>query len=392
MHTQTPFIRKLIVAGALAWGGSSAHAIPAELYVAETLQPITMYAGFIAPVTSKEFMNTLGFVFNNVPFFNTYYGLLEDWLPSARKWSITPPGPINPPFRVPPEHDDIYVPNNYTQIFAFGDSMSDTGNLFKMTQEMTQVGLPMAPSSKGRFSNGVVALEVMANQLRLPMTNYSFSGGQTGYGNLLPFWSWQKGTLFQIDEFHKTLAKQGISRNDPNALYFVWAGPNDFFEGLNMYSSYTAKNGANNMFKGIKDLYQRGARHFLVPLMPDFSLTPQSADFNKQDKTYTPTTRKRAEEYKAELLKMFASARLQMPEIDLRTFDTLTFLRVELANAQARGVNVTEACYNGKLEGKEVVRTVCSDPDNYLFWDKNHPTDKASRILGLEFTKAATAP
>jgi outer membrane lipase/esterase len=395
MHTAKPSLRRLAAAGALAWGctiAPSAQAIPPELFIAETLQPVTMYAGFIAPVTSKEFLTTLGYVFNNVPFFNTYYGLMEDWLPRARKWSITPPGPINPTFRVPPAHDDIYVPNGYTQIFAFGDSMSDTGNLFKMTEEMTQSGMPAAPSYKGRFSNGVVALEVMANQLRLPMTNYSFSGAQTGHGNLLPFWSWQKGTLFQIEEFHRTLAKQGIGRNDPEALYFVWAGPNDFFEGLNMYSSYTAKNAANNLLKGIRMLYGRGSRHFLVPLMPDFSLTPQSAEFNRQDKSYTPATLRRAEEFKAEMLKMLANARREMPDIDLRTFDSMTFLRTEMANARARGVNVTEACYNGKLVGREVIKTVCDDPDNYLFWDKNHPTDAASRVLGLEFTKAATAP
>lgn len=392
MRTKHPLIRRMVVAGALAWGGSNAHAIPPELYVAETLTPLTMYAGFIAPVTSKEFLGTVGYVFNNVPFFSDYYGPIEEWVPRVRKWSITPPGPINPPFRVPPSHDDSYFPSNYSQVIAFGDSMSDTGNLFKMTKEMTQLGMPVEPSYQGRFSNGVVALEVMANQLRLPLTNYSFSGGQTGYGNLLPFWSWQKGTLFQIDEFHKTLSRQGTSRNDPDALYFVWAGPNDFFEGLSMYSTYTAKNAANNLSKAIRTLYQRGSRHFLVPLMPDFSLTPQSAGFNKRDKSYTPATLRRADEFKAEMLKMLATTRKDLPGIDLRTFDSLTFLRTETANAKARGINVTDSCYSGKFVGKEYVKTVCDNPDNYLYWDKNHPTDAASRVLGLEFSKTVSAP
>lgn len=392
MPSRIPSIRKIAVAGALAWGASCAHAIPPELYVAETLTPTTMYLGFIAPVTSKEFLGTLGYVFNNLPYISDYYGPIEEWVPRVRKWSITPPGPINPTFRVPPSPDDHFFPSSYSQIFAFGDSMSDTGNLFKMTKEMTQQGMPVEPSYQGRFSNGVVALEVMANQLRLPLTNYSFSGGQTGYGNLLPFWSWQKGTLFQIDEFHKTLSKQGISRNDPDALYFVWAGPNDFFEGLSMYSTYTAKTAASNLHKAVKTLYQRGSRHFLVPVMPDFSLTPQSAGFNKRDKSYTPATLRRAEEFRTELLKAMATARKEMPDIDLRTFDTLTFLRVETANAKARGINVTESCYSGKFVGKDYVKTVCDDPDNYLYWDKNHPTDAASRVLGLEFSKTVTAP
>jgi hypothetical protein len=118
-----------------------------------------------------------------------YYGPMEEWLPRARKWSLQSPGAINPPFKVPPGPDAVRVSSPYSQIVAFGDSMSDTGNLFRFTQAVGGLGMPMAPSNQGRFSNGVVALEVLANQLQLPLTNYCFSGGHSGKGNLLPFWS-----------------------------------------------------------------------------------------------------------------------------------------------------------------------------------------------------------
>lgn len=368
------------------------HAISPTLLLATTLQPETMYLGFIAPVTSTEFLTTVGLVFNNVPLVRDFYGPTEQWLPRARKWSITPPSAINPPFNVPPGPDSTYLPNTYSQVIAFGDSMSDTGNLFKFTQALGGVGLPQAPSFNGRFADGLVALEVMANQLRLPLTNYCFSGAQSGRGNLLPFWSWQRGMLFQIDEFHRTLTTQGKPRNDPNALYFLWAGPNDFFEGINMYSKQTAKTVASNHLKAIRSLHARGARHFLIPLMPDLSLTPQSAAFDKQDPGYRDASRRRSDELKLELLRVFEQARAEMPGINIRTYDNLEAMRESLPRFAAQGMNVTEACYTGKLQAGQAVRSVCDRPDNYFFWDKNHPTERIGREIGAAFAKAAVAP
>jgi phospholipase/lecithinase/hemolysin len=385
-------VRSLLVAGATLMAAHASHAVSPALVLAATLQPETMYVGFIAPVTSAEFLNTLGLVVDNIPLVKDFYGPAELWLPRARKWSITAPSAINPPFNVAPKPDTTYLPNSYSQVIAFGDSMSDTGNLFKFTQAVGGAGLPQAPSFGGRFSDGAVALEVMANQLRLPLTNYCFSGSQTGRGNLLPFWSWQRGMLFQIDEFHRAMTTQGKPRNDPQALYFLWAGPNDFFEGINMYSKQTAKTAASNQLKGIRSLYERGSRHFLIPLMPDLSLTPQSAAFEKQDKGYQQAARQRSEEYKAELLRVFEQARAELPGIDIRTYDNLEAMRENLPRFAAQGMNVTEACYTGKLQSGHTVRLVCDRPDNHFFWDKNHPTARIGREIGTAFAKVAVTP
>jgi phospholipase/lecithinase/hemolysin len=385
-------IRSLVLAGATLLTAHASQAVSPALVLAATLQPETMYIGFIAPVTSAEFLNTLGLVVDNIPLVKDFYGPAELWLPRARKWSITAPSAINPPFNVAPKPDMTYLPNSYSQVIAFGDSMSDTGNLFKFTQAVGGAGLPQAPSFQGRFSDGMVALEVMANQLHLPLTNYCFSGGQTGRGNLLPFWSWQRGVLFQIDEFHRTMTSQGKPSNDPQALYFLWAGPNDFFEGINMYSKQTAITAGSNNLKAIRALYARGSRHFLIPLMPDLSLTPQSAAFEKQDAGYRGMARLRSEEYKAELLRAFERARAEMPGIDIRTYDNLEGMRESLPRFAAQGMNVTEACYTGKLQSGQTVRLVCPDPQNHFFWDKNHPTERIAREIGAAFAKAAVAP
>ena len=71
----------------------------------------------------------------------------------------------------------------YSQLYVFGDSLSDTGNLFAATGGTN----PIPPYFNGRFSNGPVWVETLAASLGLPVnpsllggTNYAFAGAVTG--------------------------------------------------------------------------------------------------------------------------------------------------------------------------------------------------------------------
>ncbi len=55
---------------------------------------------------------------------------------------------------------------------------------------------------------------------------------------------------------------------DPGALYFVWGGGNDY---LTKDSPVEA---AQNIGGYVSTLAAAGARHFLVPNLPDLTLTP----------------------------------------------------------------------------------------------------------------------
>ena len=74
---------------------------------------------------------------------------------------------------------------NYDEIYVFGDSFSDTGNVFNATKG----AIPPSPAYfNGRFSNGPVWVEYLAPQLGLtfdPSTNFAFGGatGAVGAGN-----------------------------------------------------------------------------------------------------------------------------------------------------------------------------------------------------------------
>src|SRR4051794_21355123 len=61
----------------------------------------------------------------------------------------------------------------YVQIVAFGDSLSDTGNVYIASGGT----FPPAPYAAGRFSNGPVWVESLANKLGVPTPTPSVMGG-----------------------------------------------------------------------------------------------------------------------------------------------------------------------------------------------------------------------
>ena len=108
-------------------------------------------------------------------------------------------------------------------LFVFGDSLSDIGQLFQKT------GLPPAPYFNGRFSNGPLAVETLASDLGVNIslnTDFAIGGAYSGRQNVNDTATVKfGGVLDQIDQFKAKAATLGADAQD---LYFIWAGGNDF--------------------------------------------------------------------------------------------------------------------------------------------------------------------
>ena len=115
----------------------------------------------------------------------------------------------------------------FSEIFTFGDSLSDTGNLYILSGGTIP---PDPPYYQGRFSNGPIWTEQLADMLGMelpPENQFALAGSQTGYDNFeipLPL-----GFRTQIDGY---LGSLGLQEVDPNALHTIWIGANDFFAWL----------------------------------------------------------------------------------------------------------------------------------------------------------------
>jgi cholinesterase len=248
--------------------------------------------------------------------------------------------------------------SSYSAIFAYGDSLSDNGNLF------AAVGYPPAPYYNGRFSNGPVAVEQLAAQLGVPLFDFAWGGATSGIGNEIDGGTQTSSGVFHLPGMLAELAAYPVPPAlVPSSLFLVWGGANDFETG----GSPTVA--ASNIDSIVAALQAEGATHILVPGLPDLGLTPEFYGVAAAT-LYT-------EEFNAALLAGLPPGATY--------FDTFAFLNGVEANAAAYGItNVTTACFNGT--------TVCADPSQYLFWDDIHPTTSTDAILAAQFDVAVTTP
>ena len=280
----------------------------------------------------------------------------------------------------------------FTELSVFGDSLSDSGNVFTLSG-----GTFPPPPYAQRLTNGPTAVEVMAANLGLPLTpsllggrNYAYGGAETGLGNYFrvspdvppainalfsgvpPFPA--TGTLAQVQGFGGTISPQGLT--------VLWAGPNDFFTApfLGQNPALAIGPALDNLSQSVGLLYAAGARTILMPDMPNLGATPFALSTGNAAGLTALTVA-----FNTFLDQMIDQLNLALPGLTIIEFDTFGLLGSVIANPAAFGfTNVTDPCFNGIA--------VCANPDQYLFWDLVHPTASAHRILGDAFTSAVPEP
>lgn len=249
----------------------------------------------------------------------------------------------------------------YSDLFVFGDSLSETGSY--LAAGVGDLAYP-APYAPGRFSNGPVWIDYLAGSLGLTVnsavipggTNYAWGGAQSG-GQPGPLPPYDLGT--QTLAFFADLAG---SPADADALYVVWGGGNDALAG-------DVSATAGNLGTVISGLAAAGARHFLVPNLPEVD-------------------------------PFFAAVNAGMtPVLDALAADgTLSITRLDV-NALF-GFIVQDALDGGTLFGITDFITpcfdgvsVCADPTAHLWWDAVHPTTRVHGMIGqMAFAELAPVP
>ena len=175
----------------------------------------------------------------------------------------------------------------FLEVLVFGDSLSDTGNVFAVTEPVLAEAIPVSPPYfQGRFSNGPVWVDILAERLDLPLrpflqggTNFAFGGAQIGldrqdlFENDLPVLIPSLRT--QVTTF---LTQHLFDKADPAALYIVWGDANDLRDALvTAPDPLTAtREAVEDLVVAIADLTEARAVSFLVPNMPNLGRTPES--------------------------------------------------------------------------------------------------------------------
>lgn len=199
----------------------------------------------------------------------------------------------------------------FERMHVFGDSLSDTGNVFIATGGLAvpaAASPPDPPFYNGRFSDGPVWSDRFAEALGLQLTpllspslnpfadniNFAFGSAQTGAENQVPtaeFFAEVPGLLGQVANYTGNLppGTPGLPPGtvDPDALHVLWAGANDyilpFYEAIvfgSVFDIYLEPDPAlsiGNIAASIGMLVAAGVTDILVPNLPNLGIVPLAA-------------------------------------------------------------------------------------------------------------------
>ena len=248
----------------------------------------------------------------------------------------------------------------YSQVVAFGDSLSDNGNIFALTGE------PLPPYYDGRFSNGPVWVEYLAQDLGVGLTDMAYGGART-YGNPVSSdgtstTGYDYGFTWQVEQYLK-----GPSV-DPNALYTIWIGGNDLISTLpateNNRPLPTTMKAVANIGYAIDALYAAGARDIVLMNMPNLGATPLlNGENGLLDMPYYGEGL--AQGYNVALSVTQALLAYYLPDLNIYSIDVFSLM---------------DEFINGGYFDNTTNMLIANlgSNESYLFWDDIHPTTYAA--------------
>lgn len=258
------------------------------------------------------------------------------------------------------------IPVQPAGIVVFGDSLSDSGNVFTATRHAEP---PSPPYFDGRFSNGSVWVELFAQAFGLEARpaagggrNYAVGGAKTGSG--------LDSLKNQASAFLALHSLDGLRQDD---LFVVFGGGNDLSDAVgSLDAASIVADAAGNIRDIIEDLARRGAANFLVPNLPNKGLSPAARD--------------RGTPQEEQALSMAFNVALSAALDDVGPRLGVNIIRVNLFDL-AQNVVATPAAFGfSNVTGPCLVEqgagfTICEAPGSYVFWDHIHPTARGHELI-----------
>jgi phospholipase/lecithinase/hemolysin len=296
----------------------------------------------------------------------------------------------------------------YSAIYAFGDSLSDAGNLSiatKLLGATTPVSPPYYQERYGLvtgnvFSNGPIWAQDLSITLGLGTlapslaggTDFAYGGAETG-----PTPQNQADPEIQAISLPAQIAQfQAVVQHpSASALYTLSIGSNDVLDILDDTSLSTQQQTTDvndavaNEISGIDDLIDDGAKNLLVLDIPDLGKTPDvthglANGSDTPSATLDATASQLAADYDTDLISQLGSI-ASANTIDVHVVNAFQLIDDAVDDRAAYGLtNVTSPVWSGNYTSSSsgtLAVTETAAQDQYLFWDELHPTETGHQAL-----------
>jgi outer membrane lipase/esterase len=306
---------------------------------------------------------------------------------------------------------------SYSNLYVFGDSLSDTGNLQALVQDQV---------TPARFTNGPVAVEVVAAALGLTLSNsYHLLGGALPFGNNFAI----AGAKAVDDDGNESTPDINLPTQvnaflqihggaaPSDALYIVLIGGNDIRAARAIRASglladspaerEATREAANASIQAavesekaqILKLIASGAREILVINAPDIGAIPETdmvtagllaAASSRKDQRNAARlpeiTSTLSAQYNQKLARKVRQIERQT-RLNIVAYDLFGFLAEQIDSADDFGyTNTSDACIF-VFSQAGAINPACTDfpvASGFLFWDEIHPTTQAHQNAGID--------
>lgn len=303
--------------------------------------------------------------------------------------------------------------NPYSNIYVFGDSLSDTENLLNATtnaqESAAAFGLdipiipPNPPYFEGRFSNGEIWIDNLATELDLDLTpatelsvvtpgsdisspvtvvegnpvvspffngstinqsvNFAYGLATTEIDGISELGEFIPGMEQQVGFFVEDHL-QAEQTADADALYVLWGGSNDYLDAAN-----NSEEVVENIETEIESLYDIGAREFLIANIPDLGTIPE-AD-NPELAVDPETLTQLSNTHNLFLDSSVEELNDTLTGADIKVLDASSLFGDIIANPDEFGLTNVDESF---LDPTTFMPTAGANPDEFLFYDTVHPT------------------
>jgi phospholipase/lecithinase/hemolysin len=300
---------------------------------------------------------------------------------------------------------------NFDQAYFFGDSLSDTGNF----SNFSGGAFPIPPFAPGRFSNGDVWVDYLAEDLSLDLNlfstgfdvqdgvNYAVGGATSSNdnGSFVPV-----GLTQQMDAFELLVENQSPGEVRDDDLFFLWIGANDYFsfieddpntpDVIETNFPQTGKDINNavlevvdlNIGGAVQDIIDAGGENIVIFNLPDLEKTPLAQSLTKEDQKQL---KKLTDKHNKNLDKLVAQTEASNPDVNIIEIDVNDLFNDIIKNPNQFGLtNVTDNYTGIDIYTGITQPPAGGDPNQYLFWDSVHPTTKVHDLVADLVTNELT--
>jgi phospholipase/lecithinase/hemolysin len=285
----------------------------------------------------------------------------------------------------------------FERIFIFGDSLSDPGNFYALTGETAKAPyepIPSAPYNIGgfQFSNGKTWAQQFSMEMQLGGSGEAALTAPGKNGNYAFGGARARNTADSLAPAGAEQLKLYLADHDGqahgNALYVMQLGGNDVLDagkilqgdGDSRVTESIITAAATAIAGLVGELYQRGARHFLVLNLPDIGLSPALRLAGSEAVFITGLL---VSSFNQRLDRQIMQLRA-LPGISVTRLDMHSILSAIADTPRAYGLSNTDsACLAFNVNNVTGFRK----PDKYLFWDGIHPTRAVHKIISQHAVK-----